>query len=626
MPNDNTAPMGALPIGKEQLLKLTETLMKYKAGKNRTERRIIASENWWKLRNDTEESGDSAVMSKTGWKSKSGWLHNVIVSKHADAMEAYPEPVILPREAGDRSEAQILSSILPCVLEQAGFEATYSAAMWQKCKTGTGAYKIVWDAGKNNGLGDITIARVNLLNVFWEPGVEDIQQSRYFYHTELCDIDVLEQQYPELHGQLTGNTMITSRFLYDDSVSTDGKVTVIECYYRKYNNGQKVLHYVKYVNDIVLFATENMEEFRDRGLYDHGNFPYVFDPLFQIEGSPCGYGYVDISRNPQTTIDMLNTAFVQNSMAGALPRFFTRQDGGVNEKEFTDLTKAIVHVNGNLGEDAVRQIITSPMSAVHVNYLDRIIDELRQTSGNTETATGNVSSGVTAASAIAALQEASGKGSRDSNMATYRAFTQIVTMCIELIRQFYDTPRTFRITGKLGEERFISYTNAALKAQVQGEAFGIDMGARLPVFDIKVSAAKKSVYTRVSQNELALQFFQMGFFNPQMVDQAIMCMNMMDFEGKDELMQSVARNGALYQKLSEYMGIALMLAKVARPDMVEGLSRDIMQTFGGQMPAGDAAADVGAGERENAIVENARARSAAASQPEGGRVTGGARG
>ena len=46
----------------------------------------------------------------------SGWLHNVIVSKHADAIEAYPEPNILPREESDRAEAKVLSAIIPCVL------------------------------------------------------------------------------------------------------------------------------------------------------------------------------------------------------------------------------------------------------------------------------------------------------------------------------------------------------------------------------------------------------------------------------------------------------------------------------------------------------------------------------
>jgi hypothetical protein len=615
----------AAAIGAEQVKKLTAVLQKYKTGKKRTEQRIVASENWWKLRNDAEESGDSLTMAKEGFKSASGWLHNVIVSKHADAMEAYPEPNILPREEDDRAEAHILTAIIPCVLEQNQFEKTYSDVAWQKIKSGTGVYKVVWDKGKLNGLGDITISKVNLLNLYWEPGITDIQRSRYFFHTELMDKDLLEEQYPEqLKGKLTGQSFLSTRFLYDDTVSTDGKVTVVECYYHKYVQGRKTVQYVKYVNEQVIFATENDPALARRGLYDHAMYPYVFDALFPIEGSPCGYGFVDICRNPQTCIDLLNTSFVKNAMAGATPRYFKRQDGGVNEKEFLDLTKSIVNVNGNLGEDSLRQIPFQPLDGVYVNYLDRIIQELRETSGNTETATGSTSSGVTAASAIAALQEASGKGSRDSSLSAYRAYTELVNLSIELIRQFYDMPRKFRIVGQYGMQQYITYDNSGLKPQAQLSMVE-GMGDRLPVFDIKVSAQKKNVYTKVSQNELALQFFQMGFFNPQLTDQALMCLDMMEFDGKDGVMQKVSQSGTMFQKLIQYMQLSLQLAAKAAPEMVQGLSNDIMQTMGVTPVSGGAVAvpaEKTDAEKEPAIVENARARSNDSAQPDGGAVTG----
>ena len=615
------------PIGEMQLKKFTQVLEKYKAGKVQTESRILSSENWWKLRNTTEEQKQTNIGGDGGFTSVSGWLHNVIVSKHADAMEAYPEPNILPREKGDKGEARMLSAIIPCILEQNRFEATYNDVSWQKLKTGTGVYKVVWDKGKLNGLGDISVERVNLLNIYWEPGLTDIQRSRYFFHTELCDKDILEERYPELAGKLKGQSFMSTKFLYDDHVDTENKHTVIDVYYHKYVQGKRTLQYCKYVGDQVLFATENDPQMAGRGLYDHGKYPYVFDALFPIEGSPCGYGYVDLCRNPQTEIDLLKTSFVKNAMVGATPRYFSRGDGSVNEEEFLDLSKPIVHVN-TASEDALRRIEHDRLDGMYVNVLDRTIQELRETSGNTETSTGNVSSGVTAASAIAALQEASGKGSRDSTQSAYRAYSVIVDMCIELIRQFYDLPRQFRILGQYGMEQYVSYTNAGIQPQHQGNDFEQDMGYRLPVFDIKVSAQKKNVYTKVSQNELALQFFQMGFFNPQMTDQTLMCLDMMEFDGKDGIMQKVAQNGTMFQKLIQYMQLALTLAAKAAPDMVQGLSQDIMQTMGGGAPMGGGNAKIiqsdnikGLGGNEPANVEKARSRAGEASQPDGGKVT-----
>lgn len=616
----------AQKIDAEQLQRFTKILQEYKSGKNQTEQRILASENWWKLRNSIEEQKDSKAAGDNGFKAVSGWLHNVIVSKHADAMKAYPEPNVLPREQGDKGEALMLSAIIPCVLEQNNFEATYSDAMWQKLKTGTGCYKVVWDKSKLNGLGDIHVEKVNLLNVYWEPGVTDIQRSRYFFHTELWDKDVLEERYPQLQGKLKGQSFFSTKFLYDDHVKTENKHTVIEVYYHKYIEGKNTLQYCRYVGDQVIFATENDPEMAMRGLYDHGKYPYFFDALYPIEGSPCGYGFVDLCRNPQMEIDLLKTAMVKNAMVGAVPRYFSRVDGNVNEEEFLDTTKPIVHVNGNVDEATLRKIDHVGLDGMYVNLLSTSIDELRETSGNTEAATGSTPGSVTAASGIAALQEAAGKTSSDATQASYRVYSDMVDMCIELIRQFYDMPRKFRILGQYGMERYVTYTNQGIQPQHQGNDFGQDMGYRLPVFDIKVSAQKKNVYTKVAQNELALQFFQLGFFNPQMVDQSLMCLEMMDFDDKDIIMQKISQMGTMYQKLMQYMQIAYSFAMTSDPMMAQQIAMDMMQISGGQAPAMGIGAPAphitetdnisGNKQKEHAVVAKARQQSNDAAQPD----------
>ena len=117
--------MKTLPVDATRLKEFMELLQRYKAGKSATDQRILSSENWWKLRNTTEEQRAGATRAQ-GFTSRSGWLHNVIVSKHADACEAYPEPNILPREPEDQPQAELLSAIIPCILEQNCFEGTYS--------------------------------------------------------------------------------------------------------------------------------------------------------------------------------------------------------------------------------------------------------------------------------------------------------------------------------------------------------------------------------------------------------------------------------------------------------------------------------------------------------------------
>ena len=599
MEENKIAQMG---VTEDTVRMFSELLERYKAGKSSTEQRIISSENWWKLRNTTEEEKEDAIRSD-GFVSRSGWLHNVIVSKHADAVEAYPEPNILPREIGDVDEARQLTAIVPCVLEQNRFEQVWSDVIWQKLKTGTGVYKVVWDTGKLGGLGDIGIQRVNLLNLYWEPGITDIQKSRYLFHTELWDKEVLLQHYPQVEEKLQDGNFVGAKFLYDDTVDDTDMVTVVDVYYRKNVEGRQVLHYCKFVGETVLYATENDHEAvadvngiprpapAEAGLYDHGQYPYVFDVLYPIEGSPCGYGYVDLCRNPQTEIDILKTAFVKNARVGAVPRYFSRVDGNVNEEQFLDLEQALVKVSGNVDEATLRKIEHNTLDGNYIAMLDRTIDELRQTSGNTETSTGTPTGGVTAASAIVALQEASGKGSRDSTLASYRAFSCIVELCIELIRQFYGMPRQFRITGQQGGMEFVTYTNRGLQPAEQ-PGFGQE-GMRLPVFDIKISAQKKNVYTKVSQNELALQFFRLGFFAPEMASQAMLCLEMMDFDGKERILQLLNQNAALPMG-----GIPGGEAEgISQSDPFHGIAR-----------------------KEHALVKKARAGAANAAQPKGGNL------
>ena len=532
----------AARIGVEQIREANNTLQKYKQGKANLEQRIIDNEQWYKLRH-----WECMRDKKQQVQPTSAWLFNSLANKHADAMDNFPSPNILPREEGDKGEAEMLSSIIPVILEQNDFEETYDNVQDYRLKSGTGVYGIFWDNEKMNGLGDISILKADLINLFWEPGITDIQRSRHLFHVELADNDLLEQEYPQLRGKLSSSSIDLSKYVYDDTVDTSTKSAVVDWYYKKRQNGRNVLHYCKYVNDVVLFATENDPEMAERGWYDHGQYPFVFDPLFSMEGTPCGFGYIDVGKDTQAYIDRANQAIMQNMLANAKPRHFIRSDGSVNEAEYADITKDFIHVDGSLGQDSILPVQGKPLNNVYIEVLHDKIDELKETTGNRDISTGGTTSGVTAASAIAAMQEAGSKLSRDKNKASYRAFRKVVLMVIELIRQFYDLPRCFRIMGENGTARFVEYSNANLQPQMQGIEMGVDMGYRLPLFDVEITAQKASPYSKMSQNELALQFFGAGFFNPQMSDQALACLEMMDFDRKQGIMQRIAQNGMMYK-------------------------------------------------------------------------------
>lgn len=593
-------------IGAEQVRQAAEVLRKYRLGKQNLDRRIIDNEQFWKLRHweQMEKGGEGGNPQDV--RPASGWLVNCILAKHADAMDSYPEPTVLPREPGDRKEAEVLTRILPVILKNNKFKKAYSQAWWNKLKSGCAVYGVFWDGGKLHGLGDIDIRSMDVLNLFWEPGVQSIQESEHFFSTELTPNRRLEEQYPQLAGKLGRSGGQVSRYLYDDKVDTSEQSLVVDWYYHTVEQGRRVLQYCKFVGENVLYATENDPEMAGKGWYDHGQYPFVFDVLFPEEGTPCGYGYVDLCKSAQKQIDLMNQAILKNTLASATPRFFIRSDGAVNENEYADWTRPFVHTNGNLGADSIAPIRVPALDSVYVAVLQNKIAEMKETAGNRDVMSGGTAGGVTAATAIAALQEAGGKLSRNMIDDGYEAFAEVLTLCIELVRQFYDMPRQFRLLGKKGVE-FTDFDNRSLKprALLMG-------GYRVPEFDLEVSAQNETPYKTMEYNQLALQLFQMGFFRSDMAEQALRCLELMEFKNKDALTE-VIREGQKDAKQRAWLTEALrktvaMLDKVQGSRLAEALERELAD--------GEAAGDTGkVTARKSSAVERQRAKTQQAVRP-----------
>lgn len=537
-----------LPIGPEEVAEAAQVLQRYKAGKAALDERLVDNELWFRM-GHWKNYKNPMMTGKP--QSSSGWLFNSIANKHADAMDNYPAPNVLPRSADDEETARALSSVLPVVLEQADYEQVYSDTWWRKLKQGTGVKGVFWDPEQRGGVGEISIRPMNLLMLYWEPGVEDIQSSPNFFSLSLEDTKQLEARWPQLEGHST-SVLDVPQYIHDGGLDTSTKSVVVDWYYKKRSpNGRNVLHYCKFCNGVVLYASENDSMLAERGFYDHGKYPFVFDPLFVEEDSPAGFGYIDVMKECQTAIDKMNHAMDENVLLSAKQRYVLSDTAGVNEEELADFSRDIVHVAGRLNDDSFRPMQTAGLQGNSLSYRNSRIEELKEISGNRDMTQGGTAGGVTAASAIAALQEAGSKLSRDMLKSAYRAFAKECYLIIDLMRQFYDEERVFRIVGKTGESEFLPFSGAALRPQPVASVGGVELGSREPIFDIVVSAEKKSTFSRLSQNETAKECYQLGFFAPANADAALAALEMMDFEGIEKVRQRVRQNGTLAQQLAQ---------------------------------------------------------------------------
>ena len=615
-------------------------LQKYVDGKFSIDAKATENQEWWRMRH-LDVSPDAAEKHS---RSASAWAVNSILNKHADIMDSFPKPNVLPREADDEEEAKSLSAIMPMVLEQNDYEGVYRDMGWDLPLDGGSITGVFWDNSKYDGLGDIAFANVDVHNLFWKPGVNDIQKSPKLYHVCLEDVDVVKAKFPQLGDDIGPlDTGKVTKYLHDDNIDTSNCTEVVNMYYKTHvrmaadagavdDDGnpmtietvKPVLHLAIIVGDRLAFCSELEEEYED-GFYHHGRYPFVIRRAFPIKDTPWGFGYLDIMKSPQAYIDAMDDDIIKIADMKARPRFWVRKNGNIDKEQFADWSEPFVEVaTGELG-DAVRQIDVYDVPSGIMEHRANKIDELKETSGNRDFSQGSTQSGVTAASAIAALQEAGSKLSRDINKEIYRGCREEYYLVIELIRQFYTEPRGFRVNSDMGGYEYVQYSNQGLQAD-QMLPDGTIRHKR-PVFDISVSAEKQSPFSRAAQNEMIKELYGMGLFDPNNDVPALTCLDAMDFEGKDKLKQQIQQNGIMMRQFQAAMQMIMTMAAIdpviaqmateqglIDPNMMMGMQGPQSAEGGGDGTAEQRAARA-TGQGDNSLATQARVRVAHAAEP-----------
>ena len=558
---------GHKKFGKEQTEKALDDLQVYVDGKKAIDIKATDNQQWWRLRHWSVIGGETTEAQKAGIDVGSAWAVNSLLNKHADIMDSFPKPNILPREADDENEAKLLTDIVPAILEQNDYEEVFRRSAWDFCIDGAAIKGVFWDTGKHDGLGDVAITNVDVHNLFWKPGISDLQDSDKVFHMTIEDIDVVKARWPEIADKIgPQDSGRITKYIHDDTIDTSHCAEVVDMYYKVpvtdpvYLDGVKVhevprtvLHLAIFVNSELAWCSEN-EPGYENGFYEHGKFPFVVARMFPVKDTPWGFGYLDIMKHPQKDIDKLDQAIIKNALMKARPRYWARKNANIDVADFADWNQEIVEVaSGELGE-AVRKIDVDDVPSGAMAHLTNKIEELKETSGNRDFNQGGVSGGITAASAVAALQEAGSKLSRDLNKELYRAERELYHMIIELIRQFYAEPRSFRTMDDNGDFRFIQYSNAGIVEHDVMLPDGTIRHSR-PIFDISVSAEKQSPFSRAAQNETAKELYGMGLFHPENAIPALVCIDMMDFESKDKIKQQIQENATMLQQFQAAMQI-----------------------------------------------------------------------
>lgn len=538
------------PIGKDEIAKAKGILQRYIANKKRFDERFRENYELYNLLLESNGVRDgSDALTELIPETIGAQGLNVIMNKHADAMDNYPEPILLPRSEDDEQTAKELTGVVQTILEQCGFDKAYSDVWYDKLVGSLGVYAVIWNSSLMGGLGDIEVLKADPLSLFWQPHITDIQDSANLFYLQAYDVEEVREMYPQLEHVSAESYGQTEYKTYDSESKFYDKAVVVDWYYKK--DGK--VHLCKFCGDEIIAASENDPETYPDGYYAHGMYPFEADRCFFLPDTPASFSMMDVCRNPQKYLDMLNKYMLKNVAVNSQTRSLYNRSANVNAEDLNDLSKDFIEADGNLN-DVTRPLETKDIAAGAMNLYASKIEEIKQTTGTNDASNGASAAGVTSGNAIAALQEAGGKISRDLCKQSYFCMTRIYRQIIELIREKYTAPRLFRITGNDNRPEFIEFDNAKLRKQ-QIEVEGSDkVFERLPVIDIKIKAQRANPFATLANNEMMMNLFRAGAFAPGNAEAALIMLEGMVFEGKEKIVEMVRANQTMQRALKELEG------------------------------------------------------------------------
>jgi len=580
----------------------------YRSDKSDYDGRLVENNEWYATRHYEIIKADFGLKDSTEPKIApvSNYLFSTLSTKHASMMDHYPGSNFLPEEKDDIEEAKRLTNIVPIIYKRAEFKEEYRRSMWTMLKSGSLFWCAYWDEEAEDGLGDIKVKKIDPLRIYFNWQQSNIQNSEAIITWSEMPESTFKRTYKVDGATATATGTDIDRYKYEKERARNR--IIFDAYYKDENGN---VQFMKWSGGDILYWSvddENHPEYKENGYYEMGIYPIVHVLMFPEEEIPVGFGYVDVLKNPQTYIDLMDKEFLRNIARSAKQRYVVNKtaDPQLKADLMNYATDVVEYKGAGTVKDAIMPIQDRELSGNAISYRDRKIEELKETSNTGEFARGETGGGVTAATAIMALQEASNKIDRDVVDAVYEGKLKLDYIIIGLIRQFYGIKRSFRIAKpaagirdkttrqaveKAGvnniitespEEQgydFVEYDNEGLKPKevVQGE-FAYQ---RTPHFDIEIRPEKESPYARAATNETAKELLNMGFFRPDMAEQALIALSMMSFDGKEDIMIQIQAQSQMFQQLQAMQQLNQQLA--ADNQMLGEATEDMNEAVKGQL-------------------------------------------
>ncbi|HMM30355.1 MAG TPA: hypothetical protein PKB13_01120 [Clostridia bacterium] len=487
-------------------------------------------------------------------------IQSTIENVHADLMDNIPEAIIQPEGPEDERVARVVEALIKQNHDAASYAKEYWLLAHDLLTCGYMVQETGYDTKLNRGLGGAFIRHVDTRNIMFDPQVTDAQDSRAVIKYASKPVRWMEQHYPEYAGQFKADT--TSGYTAQDgTVKRDDlkNILLLEYWWREYDTEAKryKVHMCKVGGGKLL---EDSRKEKPDGYFAHGEYPFKVTPLYVRKGSCLGYGIVDMFIQQQKYSDKLDQIVMKNALMASRVKMLVRADAGDIE-DLRDWSKE-VHEVTNL--EGIKWFSTPSLPSYIMQYIQQIRQSIKDESGANDFSRGTTSGGVTAASAVAALQEMSGKRSRMATRQMHEAFKEAVRQEIEVEREFNILPREVMLTTN-GQRERETFDTAMLQRKTA-------LGNEVPMeFLVSIKVQKENRWAVMAHNELMIQMLQLGALQP------MQALELMQFEGKESVLakqqqqpQMSPEQQQAQQAQAAQQEMAAQLEQIPSPEMALG--------------------------------------------------------
>ena len=422
----------------------------------------------------------------------------------ADQMDNMPEARMLPETKDLETVAEDLTDVVQFVMNLNDYESLHRRRVSDCFCTGTAVTQIAWDADMDHGKGNVAIFRWPIESFLWDPACEIFQDSRAVFKVSWHPKSWFEQHYPDEaesigsdEGEFWGLGLHEAQ--ENNRMADEDLVMLVEYWYRIYDAKSR-----KHSINVAYLAGGTLLE-NHKDVYKHGLYPFVLDVYSPIEGLPVGDGLVQEFAPMMRYVNRYANYIDMNLRMASKGRLLVDRGAGLDREALMDWESDVIE-GDRIDASAIQWLQTQPFTGMVTQQLIQLQTDIKQDSGQNQFTRGETAGGVTAASAISALQEAGGKITRLYTNVLNQGFKGIVEQVMWLISQFYDKKRTMMVTGRRDN------TNRQREVEAGPERlFGRKNGSvPPPPYTVQVQVQRRNPLRQQAQNELFMQAYSMS--------------------------------------------------------------------------------------------------------------------